>query len=217
MLKTFQQNEIGRDFVTGDIHGNYNVLMSALNSVNFDFTKDRLFCAGDLVDRGENSLAVIKMLSEPWFFSVRGNHDDELVFNEGKYKDPSYMDAEWTENADPDDMDFILSEIRKLPYIIEVYSKKHNAKIGIVHGDCPSDDWDTLKFMVIDCKDQYTIQSMIWGRTRMKFKDRSIVKNIDHIYVGHTVVKEPMTLGNITFIDTGHVYGEGRKVTLIEI
>jgi len=37
----------GRVFVIGDLHGEYNTLMSALQAVGFDFDRDRVVFAGD--------------------------------------------------------------------------------------------------------------------------------------------------------------------------
>jgi len=36
-----------------------------------DFSKDRLFSVGDLIDREVQHREVVKLLSEPWFFSLR--------------------------------------------------------------------------------------------------------------------------------------------------
>lgn len=35
--------------------------------------------------------------------------------------------------------------------------------------------------------------------TRVKTK----IKNIDYVYVGHTIVRQPLVLGNVFYIDTG--------------
>ncbi|MCW8994392.1 MAG: protein phosphatase, partial [Psychromonas sp.] len=51
----YQQNDQGRDFFVGDIHGKYGLLMLALSNVNFNANVDRLFSVGDLIDRGEAS------------------------------------------------------------------------------------------------------------------------------------------------------------------
>lgn len=43
-----EENKIGKDFVVGDIHGCYDMLMAKLNEISFDFSKDRLIALGDL-------------------------------------------------------------------------------------------------------------------------------------------------------------------------
>ena len=71
-------NQQGEDFFVGDIHGEYGLLIQALKKCNFDFQRDRLFAVGDLIDRGPDSLACLELLTQPWFFAVRGNHEQML-------------------------------------------------------------------------------------------------------------------------------------------
>lgn len=75
MFQEFSENLNGKDFVCGDIHGCYDKLMDALEKANFDRDVDRLFCVGDLVDRGPDPIKCVKLLDEPWFHSILGNHE----------------------------------------------------------------------------------------------------------------------------------------------
>ena len=77
--KHYARNENGRDFVVSDIHGCYDTLMVELAQIDFDQHKDRLFSVGDLVDRGPDSLKCLKLIEEPWFHPVIGNHEDPEV------------------------------------------------------------------------------------------------------------------------------------------
>lgn len=63
-----EQNNIGRDFIVGDLHGHYSKLIEGLKKINFDTEKDRLFCVGDLVDRGSEIEECLMLLKEKWFF-----------------------------------------------------------------------------------------------------------------------------------------------------
>ena len=58
-LQRFERNRIGRDFAVGDIHGCFTALQIALDAIGFSPETDRLFCAGDLVDRGPGSHLVV--------------------------------------------------------------------------------------------------------------------------------------------------------------
>ena len=71
----FGRNEQGRDFVVGDLHGEINALHEAMVNIGFDSERDRLFCVGDLVDRGPASFELLELAAEDWFFPVMGNHD----------------------------------------------------------------------------------------------------------------------------------------------
>ena len=78
-IRTFEPNFAGNDYVIGDLHGMYDVLCTMLNGLNFNKEKDRLFSVGDIIDRGDKNIECLRLLREPWFFSVRGNHEDMMV------------------------------------------------------------------------------------------------------------------------------------------
>lgn len=75
---SFSRNEVGRDFVIGDIHGDLVGLDLTLSMLDFDIRTDRLFCTGNLVGRGRNSYSVLSLVLlqlRPWFFSTLGNQE----------------------------------------------------------------------------------------------------------------------------------------------
>lgn len=82
-IKRVKANLVGRDFVCGDIHGSFSCVEKFLISVGFNPEVDRLFCAGDLVDRGPENELCLELLLQPWFFMCKGNHEElmESYFN----------------------------------------------------------------------------------------------------------------------------------------
>ncbi|CAM5377446.1 metallophosphoesterase [Eoetvoesiella caeni] len=72
-------NAAGRDFIVGDLHGCLDLLHVELARVGFDTVKDRLLSVGDLADRDPDSMGCLRLLREPWFYAVRGNHEDMLI------------------------------------------------------------------------------------------------------------------------------------------
>jgi serine/threonine protein phosphatase 1 len=72
-------NTRGRDFIVGDLHGCFGRLQEMLLAVDFDYDVDRLILVGDLVDRGPDSWACLNLLTQPWFYSVVGNHEAMLL------------------------------------------------------------------------------------------------------------------------------------------
>ena len=68
-------------YIVGDIQGFKQKFLRLLKNFNFDPSKDRLFLAGDLVNRGPDSLGTIKEVMKlgPSVKSVLGNHDVYLL------------------------------------------------------------------------------------------------------------------------------------------
>lgn len=119
-------NLLGKDYVVGDLHGCYRELKTLLKFVDFDIEKDRLFCVGDLIHRGQYSEKCMKLLKErnsrgeKWFYSVVGNHDDlSKQHNFTEY------------NVDVTPYEDVLSEI---PYIYVVNHPIFD-KYYILHGE----------------------------------------------------------------------------------
>jgi serine/threonine protein phosphatase 1 len=77
--QTMPANPAGRDFIIGDLHGCLDLLNEEMARVGFDGSRDRLFSVGDLADRGPDSIGCLRLLREPWFHAVRGNHEDMLL------------------------------------------------------------------------------------------------------------------------------------------
>ena len=71
MIKHFEMNTKGKDFVVGDIHGCFSKLQEQLWTIGFNEEVDRLFCVGDLIDRGPESYKFEEWLDYPWFNSVQ--------------------------------------------------------------------------------------------------------------------------------------------------
>lgn len=68
-------------YAIGDIQGCYDPFRRLLDKIQFSPEKDKLWIAGDLVNRGKQSLEVLRFLKEldQAAISVLGNHDISLI------------------------------------------------------------------------------------------------------------------------------------------
>ena len=213
MFKFLQKNEFGKDYFVGDVHGCYTTLMDKLDAIKFDRKNDRLISVGDLVDRGPKSYDCIKLISEPWFHAVLGNHEDMMIKSyEGNWSLQNYLGngGDWFLGLPEEEKLHAVTLAKQLPTFIEV--DFGNKKIGVLHADAVEDDWYTYKNLSSQSMSSHSLEQCIWGRQRIYANVQSIVKNIDAIVVGHTPLKTVEILGNVVFIDTGAVFGNGLTV-----
>ena len=82
-------------YVVGDIQGCYRELMQLLDKVGFSFSNDQLWCVGDIVARGPDSLEALRFFADAPTGSVRsvlGNHDLNLKVNSAYLHFDCYLD-----------------------------------------------------------------------------------------------------------------------------
>lgn len=139
------RNSAGRDFVVGDLHGTYDPLLALLDRVRFDTTRDRLFSVGDLIDRGDQSMECLSLLNEPWFYAVRGNHDDMLLsalscFDSALHTsaDFLYNGGQWAFDLNDEQMDALqgyAETLMRMPYVITVENEQGGVAFNLVHAE----------------------------------------------------------------------------------
>lgn len=221
-VRRFEQNATGKDFVVGDIHGEFAQLRSQLEGLGFDPAIDRLFSVGDLVDRGANSKAALDWLAQPWFSAVLGNHedmalrawDDEdmlhgwVVWNGGGW---------WLDCDRPTQARFI-EAFQELPVAMEIATVV--GRVGVVHADVPSQmGWDAFLDR-LEAGDERVRQHALWARSRICNSDEPKYQNpvggVVRVYCGHTPLRQPAVVGNVYFLDTGACY-PGGSLTVVPL
>lgn len=214
-IKHFPLNEIGCDFVVGDIHGCFTKLVALLDEIGFDKSKDRLFSVGDLVDRGSESEKSIEWLSKPWFHAVRGNHEQMAIdCAAGMYDAGHYManGGAWFLGMTQQERIKYADEFSAMPIAIDVQTS--HGLVGIVHAECPVSHWSELRRRIADADESF-IQACLWSRSRATHHTGTAIDGIAHVISGHTPMQHATMYGNSLFIDTGAVFGH--DLTVIEI
>lgn len=217
-LQKLSKNINGRDFIVGDIHGSYGLLIKKLEEVNFDFNNDRLFSVGDIINKGIDSSNSIKLLDEDWFYPVLGNHEWILLeyHHFGNYLGHMIKyNGHWFLEKNLYEREEIIEKVEKIPVAIEL--DVGDKKIGIVHAEVPYDNWKTFIKELGQKNPEKLIAQAIWSRDKIDNNDKTKVKGIDQVYVGHTIVEDIYKLSNVNYIDTGaFYYGKMELINLTE-
>ncbi|MGN0935731.1 metallophosphoesterase [Acinetobacter amyesii] len=214
LVKIWDKEIKGKLWAVGDIHGCYNLLMTRLKEIGFDFENDLLVAVGDLVDRGTQNIECIELLSKPWFTSVRGNHEDLCIWglsNRAAMQCHVENGGEWFYMLDGQAMYNIAKTFAELPVVLEI---NHNGKkFGFVHGHIEQNDWEEFKasFFISYRKGQQTrdpAQLAMWGRDRLDEDKKQYIhiSGVDAVIMGHTVTQKPCKRDNCYWIDTGAVH-----------
>ncbi len=144
-----------RTFAVGDLQGCLEPLQRLLDKVNFDESKDQLWCVGDLVNRGPNSLGTLEFL-----YSIRkslkvvlGNHDLHLLaiaYGEKKYKE----DNDLSRIIQSENADTLLKWLRKQPLL--QWDKDKN--LAMCHAGIPP-MWDLKTAKALSKEVQLVLKS----------------------------------------------------------
>ncbi len=228
-------NFAGRDIIIGDLHGHPEILFRLLDQAKFDPARDRVISTGDLVDRGPDSLSCLEFLNEPWFFAVRGNHEQNLAdmivtvtsaIDRGQSVGDTIanlsqavarMSAGWfpqwlaSRTFDHQHMNAIYTRIMSLPHILAVGDGRQ--RFNVVHADVI--EAGLASDQQIDAAhgmhDSIREQALIWSRTAYRclqegYDAPDIERQLSLTFCGHNATSLLMAWGRHMFIDTGCGY-----------
>ena len=245
-FKRYPANVRGTDYVVGDLHGHRQQLLDALERNGFDRARDRLFCTGDLIDRGPDSFGSLMLILEPWFFFVKGNHEDDLsLFLQYLSLAPGGKDIarksgqDWVYDLDVKTLGYLKSEllprIENAPIVLNVEGdhgfwmvRADRATFGRYFDPLPLIDDEQLPFITDD--DQ--LGALLWSRRLLKqvprkdMTDRGLyltasgserAPGVGLTFVGHSYVEHPTLYRSHFFIDTGAGTIPDGKLTVLRV
>jgi len=212
------RNTKGRDLAVGDVHGHFSRLRQALDAVDFDPARDRLFSVGDLVDRGPESHEVLGWLALPWLWAVQGNHESLAVAHVrgGRLDYDMYRAAggSWFLDLDEAIQLRFAEAFERLPLALQIDTAA--GPVGILHADCPVRRWrDLMTFLEEMEVPKRVRETCQWSRKRLQQEDTRGVEGLRALLVGHTPVSEVQVLGNVWHIDTSG--WSGGHFTLLDL
>lgn len=223
-IRALPPNGRGHDYFVGDIHAHFSRLDEALAERGFRPEADRLIAVGDLVDRGPESHKATEWLERPWFFSIRGNHEDlyltwrsmrddpvlQRIYERDGYKENG---GHWMGDVGEEAHAQLEARLSTLPYFLTV--PVGGRLIGVVHAEMPElKAWSDLLTQPFQAE---WVRPMTWGREvwrswRQQAEHEPWVEGLDAVVVGHTPVRSPQIWGNYLFLDTGAWRKQGQFV-----
>lgn len=201
--KDIPMNHKGQDFFVGDIHGEYDLLIAALAQCAFDFDCDRLFSVGDIVDRGPDSIACIELLTQPWFYAVRGNHEEMLFAEPGSDLARIHRNAggEWFFQCSIEEQKRLKSLVDEYCPIAFTIESKFGS-IGVCHANSPL-SWRELQNA--DMNEYALLKDCTWSTKQYQQVKRGLVfpiNDIKFVVHGHVNCVSVTTNSNQLWIDT---------------
>jgi serine/threonine protein phosphatase 1 len=201
--------------VIGDVHGCYYTLKQLVDKIKNKFPNIKIFCVGDLVDRGNNSYEVIEFIKAQSILYTLGNHDYMFYSN---MRDPfSLMAKSWNYNGAETTLTSYKDKLNQMDEHLDLIN---NASLFynlddcfISHAGISKSIKDKLpeNFLSSDSQldkilrnDLFNQNSIIWARSELL--------NIGKLQVvGHTHRKEVYfdKVSNALYIDTT-VFGNNK-------
>ncbi len=166
-------------YAIGDIQGCYQELLALLDKINFDEHNDHLWFVGDLVNRGPQSLEVLRFVKQlgDAAITVLGNHDLHLLAIATNPKHKRTKDT-LDEILDAPDREDLLSWLQNLPLF------HHDSELGftLIHAGLPP-QWDLDQASVLAQEVVLTLQ------------EKELPGFLDHMY-GNTPDRWSVDLKN---------------------
>lgn len=244
-FKSYPSNQHGHDFVVGDLHGHGQMLLHELARMGFDKSRDRVFCTGDLIDRGPLSFETLMLAHEPWFHFVKGNHEDDLpLFIQHEYPqaEPGVEwepDQAWVYRLSPKRLEYLKTVMLPLladaPVVLKVEGE-HG--FWMVHAD--RSEWGGYgkptplldDFALPFARGDNQLEVLLWSRRLHRqiphadLVDRGLflaapgqelTAGVGLTFTGHNAVEKQILYRSHLMIDTGAGTFPDGKLTVMRV
>ena len=238
-VRCLERNEVGRDLIVSDIHGQRETFERLLGKVGYSpDAGDRLLLLGDLIDRGPDSPGMLEWLDRDGVECVRGDHEQMMLdaFEEGGDCEQLWMEngGSWARELGPAEREDWLRAVRRLPFALEVDTVQ--GPLVLVHAEISkSTPWWAFKAWLEE-GDRAARTLALWSTTRLHehrfnrvqlekfgrdlYGQDAGVPDVWRAFHGHFPLQEPACLHNIRWIDTSAGYADrrsGAAVACVEI
>jgi len=220
-------------YAIGDVQGCFDDLQFLLAKINYNKAEDLLWFAGDLVNRGPDSLAVLRFVKSlgPRAVTVLGNHDLHLLAIAAGYAKLKQQDT-IAEILDAPDCQALLDWLRSQPLL------HHDAQTGytMLHAGLPpqwgldearacageveallrsSDYQDFFKHMYGNKPDLWSNKLSGWERKRFIVNCFSRLRYCDingKLALNEKAVPGTQTSGNLPWFEVPDRLSKGLKI-----
>lgn len=143
-------------------------------------------------DRHSDSKYILDYVNEPWYISIRGNHEELFIASheaqwtpfDNSVKCLKQNGGEWAWLLSDVERRMIYESFKVLPLAIELLLPE-DMVVGIVHAECPYNDWEKFKVITkaeLEWDGEATAQ---WSRSKYDRNDETIINGVDLLMVGN--------------------------------
>lgn len=162
--------------VIGDIHGCLSTLQALIAKAG---PVDQIISVGDLIDRGPDSIGVVKYCIDNNIQVCLGNHEFMALEAISKYLGPDYpykrmdlLDSDWFANGgsgvfdscSKEDLQFMLDYFKSLPIYIKTDYTHNDLPVVVSHTCLNNYAYDILNATQDDLRAH--AESFVWSRTQ---------------------------------------------------
>lgn len=187
----FPANRQGRDFVVGDVCGEFELLFRQMSALMFDPSKDRLFSVGHLIASSWSMSQCIRFVRHPGVYALRTNIEQQLLdlFEEGEPDEAYLIDVAqafgeagaWLAESSRAQRAQVVEAMRMLPLAIGIGDRQ--PQVGLVHGSVPAGmAWCEFTARLVK-GDEESLSAALWGNQEILNQP---VVGVNEVFVCYT-------------------------------